>query len=66
MKSDKPTNPETLHRLVENSERAAAELNARLTLGLAAKRKTESWEQFEDRVIEMFRSKGFFKNDHTP
>jgi hypothetical protein len=45
-------------------DRAAAELNAKLSLGLASKRNTESWEQFEDRVIQMFRDKGLFKNDH--
>jgi hypothetical protein len=46
------------------AENAAAELNAKLSLGLASKRKAESWEQFEDRVIQMFRDKGLFKNDH--
>ena len=64
MKSDKPTNPEIPPRIIENAERAAAELNAKLSLGLASKRNTESWEQFEDRVIQMLRDKGLFKNDH--
>ncbi len=64
MKSDKPTNPEIPPHVIENTERAAAELNAKLSLGLASKRKAESWEEFEDRVIQMFRDKGLFKNDH--
>ena len=64
MKSDKPTNPEISPHVIENADRAAAELNAKLSLGLASKRNTESWEQFEDRVIQMFRDKGLFKNDH--
>jgi hypothetical protein len=63
---DKPTTPEVPPDLLEESAKAAAELNARLSLGLASKRKTESWEQFEDRVIEMFRVKGLFKNELTP
>jgi hypothetical protein len=63
MKSDKPTNPEISPHVIENADRAAAELNAKLSLGLASKRNTESWEQFEDRVIQMFRDKGLFKND---
>ena len=63
MKSDKPTNPEIPPHIIENAERAAAELNAKLSLGLASKRNTESWEQFEERVIQMFRDKGLFKND---
>ena len=49
--------------VVARTERAAAELNAKISLGLAAKRGTESWEQFEDRVIQMFRDKGLFNND---
>jgi len=64
MKSDKPTNPEISPHVIENADRAAAELNAKLSLGLASKRNTESWEQFEDRVIQMLRDKGLFKNDH--
>jgi hypothetical protein len=44
-------------------DRAAAELNAKLSLGLASKRNTESWEQFEERVIQMFRDQGLFNND---
>jgi hypothetical protein len=42
-----------------------AALTARLTRGLASKRKAESWEEFEERVIQMFRDKGLFKSGHT-
>lgn len=45
------------------TERAAAELTAKLSLGLASKRETESWDEFTERVIQMFRDKGLFKND---
>jgi hypothetical protein len=56
-----PPSPEV--GALARTERAAAELNAKISLGLASKRKAESWEQFEDRVIQMFREKGLFKND---
>jgi hypothetical protein len=56
-----PLSPE--EEVLARFDRAAAELNAKLSLGLASKRKAESWEQFEDRVIQMFRDKGLFKND---
>jgi hypothetical protein len=56
-----PPSPE--EEVLARSAQAAAELNAKLSLGLASKRNTESWEQFEDRVIQMFRDKGLFKND---
>ncbi len=63
---DTPTE-KTPHSLEEEvlarSAQAAAALTAKLTLGLASKRKAESWEEFEDRVIQMFRDKGLFKND---
>ena len=56
-----PRSPE--EEVLARFDRAAAELNAKLSLGLASKRKAESWEQFEDRVIQMFRDKGLFKNN---
>jgi hypothetical protein len=56
-----PPSPE--EEVLARSAQAAAALTARLTLGLASKRKAESWEEFEDRVIQMFRDKGLFKND---
>jgi hypothetical protein len=56
-----PRSPQ--EEVLARSAQAAAALTARLKLGLAAKRKTESWEEFEERVIEMFRAKGFFKNN---
>jgi hypothetical protein len=58
-KTPRSPQEEVLARFAQDT----AALTERLTLGLAAKRKTESWEQFEDRVIEMFRAKGFFKNN---
>ena len=56
-----PPSPE--EEVLARFDRAAAELNAKLSLGLASKRNTESWEQFEERVIQMFQDKGLFKND---
>lgn len=44
-------------------DQAAAELTAKLSLGLASKRETESLDEFTERVIQMFRDKGLFKND---
>jgi hypothetical protein len=64
--SDTPTEktpPSPEEEVLARFDRAAAELNAKLSLGLASKRNTESWEQFEERVIQMFRDKGLFKND---
>jgi len=49
--------------VLARSAQAAAALTARLKLGLASKRKAESWEQFEERVIQMFRDKGLLKNE---
>jgi len=63
MKENQPEKTEATPSSMAQSAQAAAELNARLSLGLAAKRKAESWEEFEDRVIQMFRDKGLFKND---
>jgi hypothetical protein len=48
---------------LEHFEQATAELNSKLSLGLASKRETESWDEFTERVIQMFRDKGLFKND---
>jgi hypothetical protein len=45
------------------SAKAAAELNTKISLGLLGKRKTESWEEFEDRAVQMFRDKGLFKSE---
>jgi len=50
---------------LEHFERATAELNSKISLGLTSKRETESWEHFEERVIQMFRDKGLFKNDRS-
>jgi hypothetical protein len=55
-----PRSPE--EEVLARSAQAAAALTERLTLGLASKRKAESWEEFEERVIQMFRDKGLFKN----
>jgi hypothetical protein len=60
-----PRSPE--EEVLARSAQAAAALNARLSPGLASKRKAESWEQFEERVIQMFQDKGFFKRERpTP
>ena len=56
-----PLSPE--EEALARTERAAAELTSKLSLGLASKRETESWDEFTDRVIQMFRDKGLFKND---
>ena len=48
---------------LEHFEQATAELNSKLSLGLASKREAESWEEFEERVIQMFRDKGLFRNE---
>ena len=51
--------------LVRRSEEAAKELNTKLSLGLLGKRETESWQEFEDRAVQMFRDKGLFKNEQV-
>jgi len=66
--SDTPsekTPPSPEEEALARTERAAAELNAKISLGLASKRQTESWEEFEERVIQMFRDKDLFKNRHS-
>lgn len=55
-----PPSPE--EEALARTERAAAELNAKISLGLASKRETESLDEFTERVIQMFREKGLFKN----
>jgi len=50
---------------LEHFEQATAELNSKLSLGLASKRETESWDEFTERVIQMFRDKGLFKNERS-
>ena len=51
---------------LEHFEQATAELNSKLSLGLASKRETESWDEFTERVIQMFRDKGLFKIERSP
>jgi hypothetical protein len=58
-KTPRSPEKEVLARFAQDT----AALTARLTLGLASKRKAESWEDFEERVIQMFRDKGLFKNE---
>jgi len=53
----------SIEDLVAASEQAAKELNAKISLGLLGKRKTESWEEFEERAVQMFRDKGLFRNE---
>jgi len=53
----------SIEELVRGSEQAAKELNAKISLGLLGKRKSESWEEFEERAVQMFRDKGFFKKE---
>ena len=50
---------------LDNFERATAELNSKISLGLASKRETESWDEFTERVIQMFRDKGLFNNNRS-
>ena len=47
----------------DNFKREARALTSKLSLGLLGKRETESWQEFEDRAVQMFRDKGLFKND---
>ena len=47
----------------ENFDREARALTEKISLGLAGKRKTETWEEFEERAIQMFRDKGLFRNE---
>jgi hypothetical protein len=53
----------SIEELVKASAKAAKELNAKISLGLLGKRETESWEEFEERAVQMFREKGFFKSE---
>ncbi len=53
----------SIEELVRGSEQAARELHSKISLGLLGKRKTESWEEFEERAVQMFRDKGFFKSE---
>jgi hypothetical protein len=53
----------SIEEWVRGSERAAKELNAKISLGLLGKRKSESWEEFEERAVQMFREKGLFKSE---
>jgi len=53
-----------MEELVRRSEQAAKELNDKLSLGLLGKRKSESWEEFEARAVQMFRDKGFFESEN--
>jgi len=54
----------SIEDLVKASAEAAKELNAKISLGLLGKRKSESWEEFEARAVQMFRDKGFFKSEN--
>lgn len=47
---------------LERTEQAAAELRVKLSLGLPGKRETASWEEFEERAIQLFRDQGLCKN----
>ena len=47
----------------ENFDREANALTAKISLGLASKRETETLEEFEERAIQTFRDKGLFKNE---
>jgi len=47
----------------ENFKREARALTSKASLGLAGKRETETWEEFEERAIQMFRDKGLFRNE---
>lgn len=47
----------------ENFKREARALTSKVSLGLAGKRDTETWEKFEERAVQMFRDKGLFRNE---
>ena len=47
----------------ESFDREARALTAKISPGLAGKRKTETLEEFEERAIQMFRDKGLFQNE---
>ena len=49
----------------ENFKREARALTSKISLGLTGKRKTETWHEFEDRAVQMFRDKGLFKNEQV-
>ena len=49
----------------ENFKREARALTSKLSLGFTGKRKTETWQGFEDRAVQMFRDKGLFKNEQV-
>ncbi len=54
----------SIEESVAASAKAAGELNTKISLGLLGKRKTESWEEFEERAVQMFREKGLFKSEN--
>jgi len=47
----------------ENFKREARALTSKVSLGLVGKRETETWEEFTERAIQMFRDKGLFRNE---
>ncbi len=55
----------SIEEMVAASEQAARELHSKISLGLLGKRKSESWEEFEDRAVQMFQDKGLFKNEQV-
>ena len=49
----------------ESFDREAQALTSKLSLGLLGKRKTESWQEFEDRAVQLFQDKGLFKGEQA-
>ena len=50
---------------VDNFDREANALTAKMSLGLAGKRDTKTLEEFTERAVQMFRDKGLFKNEQV-
>jgi hypothetical protein len=47
---------------LEPWQKEARALTSKILLGLSSKRSDEQWEDFEERVIQIFRDKGLFRN----
>jgi hypothetical protein len=58
--------PQTsLDETVERSAASAQNLATKILQGLSSKRSDERWEDYEERVIQMFRQKGLFRNSES-
>jgi hypothetical protein len=62
------TDPRTPVFTTTPSQRSASDLECerlaqKILQGLAAKRSEESYEQFKERVVDLFREKGLFRKE---